>query len=115
MQVHDEWVPHVRKDITFSLGISDEVLSQNLPLAKSFHGVQLARVLIPDQEDIAETATSKLLQWLKVLLAIVSEVLGVVNSIDVLNRRNSGRQRSVTFGDLVALGALNVHVSAQSV
>lgn len=58
VQVHDEWMPHVRKHVTLSLGISDKILSQYLPLAKSFHCIQLARVFVSNQEDITETATS---------------------------------------------------------
>ena len=48
----------VGKHIPLSLGIPDQVLSQNLSLAESFHGIEFPRILVSDQVDISKTPTA---------------------------------------------------------
>lgn len=55
VQVDDEWVSHVGKDVSFGLGVSYEVLTQDLSLAQSLHGVQLARVLVSYEVNVSKT------------------------------------------------------------
>lgn len=42
VEVDDEGVSHVGEDISFSLGVSDKVLTEDLSLTKCLHGVEFA-------------------------------------------------------------------------
>ena len=60
----------VRQHIPLCLGIPNQVLPEDLSLAESLHGIELARILVSNQIDISKTATAQLLEWEEVLLPI---------------------------------------------
>ena len=48
----------VGKHIPLGFGIPDQVLSQNLSLTESLHGIEFSRILVSDQVDISKTSTA---------------------------------------------------------
>ena len=87
VQIHDEWVTHVREHISFSLGVSHQVLSKDFLFRQSLHGIQFTRVFVPDQVHVTETTTTELFEWQKIGLSIVAAGIALFNAINILDLR----------------------------
>ena len=85
VEVDNEGMSHVGEDVSFCLGVSDKVLTKDLSLTESFHGVEFARVFVSHEVHITKTSTSKLLKRQKVVLAISASRVSCLNSVNLLD------------------------------
>mmetsp|Transcript_9075 Transcript_9075/g.15324 ORF Transcript_9075/g.15324 Transcript_9075/m.15324 type:complete len:255 (-) Transcript_9075:287-1051(-) len=91
VKVHDERVPHVREHVPLCLGVADQVLPQDSPLAQRLHRVQLSRILVSHQVHVSKAATAELAQGQEVVLPVRAPIIRVLHRVNILNLGNAGR------------------------